>query len=329
MYTAMTNHSNDRPLSAQTEAGRSEAVRFFSEGSAFLIYTHNVPDGDTLGSAAALVLGLRALGKTAFAWNRDGIPTNLSFLNEGEPFLACPPDEERKAFRLVSVDVASDKMISPEDRMVFDLSIDHHAGCTIPCRLLYREPTYPAAGQMVFEILKDLGVPMSREIASALYAAVSSDTGGFRYDSTMPSTMRAAAELLETGIDFARINRLLFDCKSVPQTKIEGVAGGKVRLFYGGLFAMFRLTEEEIRSCGALEEDMVGLNDIPRRIAGVELSAFIRPRQDTLKCSFRSNDKANAGRLAESLGGGGHFHAASFCLPSADLTPEEMEALVL
>ena len=317
-----------KPSQTRQTISDREAVRFFAERDSFLVYTHNSPDADTLGSAAALVLGLRQLGKTAYAWNREGIPTNLRFLNEGTPFiesLSSLPSSFSPT--LVSVDVASKKMLSEEDRHVFALSVDHHAVCSVECENLWLKDDYPAVGQMIYELLTGLGVHIDQPIASALYAAVSSDSGGFRYESTKPSTMLVAADLMRTGIDCAKINRSLFDCKSMARIRLESAAGLKVELHFGNKFALVCLTEEDLKQSGAAEEDTVGLNDIPRRISGVEFSAVIRPKDGAAKCSFRSNGITDVASLAMSLGGGGHKRASSFVRPG--MSVEEMRELVL
>ncbi|MBO4366387.1 MAG: DHH family phosphoesterase [Clostridia bacterium] len=319
----MPNTTTAHPISEE------EAVRFFLERDRFFVYTHQSPDGDTLGSAAALVLGLRQLGKTAYAWNRDGVPDKLSFLNAGDPFWPNGkplPD----GFVPVSVDVASQKMLAEEDRQTFALSIDHHTVCTVMCERLYRKETYPAAGEIVYELLNALHVRIGseeRDIAAALYAAISSDSGGFRYESTRPSTLRMAAALLETGIDCAQINRKLFECKPLSRVRLEGIAYTKVERFEDGKFAWVCLTKADFEAADATDEDADGLNDIPRQLAGVEISAVLRPKGNGYKCSFRSNGKADVAALALSLGGGGHKRASSF---SRDpFTLAEMKALVL
>ena len=135
----------------------SEAAAFFRERDRFLIFTHNSADADTVGSARALVLALRKLGKQADAFNREGVPARLSFLRPEEVFLPeLPPLEGRT---LVSVDVASPRLLSePESAFVFALSIDHHMVNSMQCERLCLRDDFPAAGELVFLLLKELGV---------------------------------------------------------------------------------------------------------------------------------------------------------------------------
>ncbi len=291
----------------------SEAAAFFRERDRFLIFTHNSADADTVGSACALVKALRKRGKQADAFNREGVPAKLSFLHPEGIFLTeLPPPE---GHTLVSVDVASPNLLSgPEASFVFALSIDHHKNNSMLCERLYLRDDFPAAGELVFLLLRELGFAFEREpdISSALYAAISSDSGGFRYASTRPDTMRHAAVLMEAGIDFARINRLLFECKSPVEVAVEKLGYERLELFFGGRFALLAVTREDLLAVGATAQDCEGLNQIPRQIAGVQASAVIRPKGEEIKVSLRSNEDIDVASLASTFGGGGHFHAAGF-----------------
>ena len=303
-----------------------EVLSFFKERDDFLIFTHNSPDGDTVGSAMALVMGLRSLGKRAVAYNREGVPERLAFLPFGEYFTEEVTDTE--GYTLVSVDVASPKMLSlPEAGYTFALSIDHHKVNTVSCERLYLRDDLIAAGEAVFEILRDLGVELTAELALPLYTAICSDSGGFRYQATRPETMRYAADLMGTGIDFAKICRLLFDSKSPSQIAAEKLGYQKLELHFGGRFALVAVTEEELRLAGATEEDTEVLNLIPRQIAGVQMSAVIKPKGNFVKCSFRSNEDIDVAALSQTQNGGGHYHAAGFSMENTSV--EAVRALVL
>lgn len=303
-----------------------EAVTFFRENDNFLLFTHNSPDADTVGSAIALVIALRSMGKQAIAFNREGIPERLAFLKPEEYFLRDLPDVS--GYTLVSVDVASPKMLSmPEAAFTFALSIDHHEVNTIRCKQLYLQDRYPAAGEIIYELLLALGISVTAETALPLYAAISSDSGGFRYQATRPETMRAAAELIATGIDFARVNRLLFENKTPSQIAVERLGYEKLELHFGGRFALVTVTDEELAKVNASEGDTECLNQIPRQIAGVALSAVIKPKGEWIKCSLRSNEEINVAALAQKWNGGGHFHAAGFSVKNR--TAEEVKALLI
>lgn len=304
----------------------AEAAAFLRERDRFLIFTHNTPDADTIGSACALVRALRKLGKQADAFNREGIPARLAFLEADALFLPELPDLEGRT--LISVDIASPRVLSgPEAEFTFALAIDHHEISTVQCERLYLEAYFPAAGEMVFLLLKELGVSPDISIATALYAAISSDSGGFRFSSTRPDTMRIAAELMETGIDFARINRLLFDSKQPAEVAIERLGYERLELHFGGRFALVAVTQEDLSEAGASDQDCEQLKHLPRQIAGVQVSAVIRPKGAEIKCSLRSNEEINVAALAAEFGGGGHFHAAGFSVQGG--TVDEVKQVLL
>lgn len=304
----------------------SEAAAFFTERDNFFIFTHNSPDADTVGSAIALVIALRGMGKRAAAFNREGVPERLAFLHPERYFVTELPDSGEAT--LVSVDVASPKMLSmPEAAYTFALSIDHHEVNTIGCERLYLQDRYVAAGEIIYELLHAMGVAITAETALPLYAAISSDSGGFRYQATRPETMRAAAELIATGIDFARINRLLFENKSQTQIAVERLGYEKLTLHFGGRFALVTVTDGELKNVNAADGDTEVLNQIPRQIAGVQASAVIKPKGEWIKCSLRSNEDINVAALAKAWNGGGHYHAAGFSMKN--VTAEQVEKLLL
>ncbi|HOJ47388.1 MAG TPA: DHHA1 domain-containing protein [Bacillota bacterium] len=308
----------------------NQAARFFLENDNFLIVSHTSPDADTVGSASALVAGLRKLGKNAAAVCDEPIPDRLLFLDANGCFIQNGASETCSSggpnailpsipapFQVqtyVSVDVASATMLGRfEQRFLekfFDLSIDHHLVNTIPCKRRLLCTGYSSSGEIIYELLTLLGVEIDRSIAVSLYGAISSDSGGFRYSATRSQTMRYAADLIETGIDFAKINRLLFETKSLAQIEIEKIAYNAIELYEDGKLAVIVLTADDIAKANAADSDIDGVYQIPRQIAGVEVSAVIRQKGDKVKVSLRSNEYFNVAELAASFGGGGHFHAA-------------------
>ena len=161
-------------------------------------------------------------------------------------------------------------------------------------------------------LMDELGVAIDHDIASALYGAISSDSGGFRYDATKPETHIMAARCLETGIDFAEINRMLFESKTKAQVNLIKTAYNNLELLRDGKFALVAIRPEEVIKCGATEMDFDCINSIPREIGGVLASAVIRQKADGVKVSMRSNTDIDVAEIAKRFGGGGHYHAAGF-----------------
>ncbi len=291
----------------------TEAAAFLAERDGFVVFTHANPDGDTIGSAVAFVRILRSMGKKAVAVCADSLPQKLAFLDKDGVFVKDIPAFIETA---VSVDVASKAVLGGFgtfcDSREFDLSIDHHKVNTLPCRRLLCKPDYIANGEIIYELALNMQLDIDKDIAEALYTAICSDSGGFKYSNTRPETYEYAAAFLRKGIDFAEINRRLFEQKSPAQILLEREAYNALTLHYGGKLAVVAIDEDILASCGASEGDFDSVNQIPRQIAGVEVSAVIRPKKGETKVSLRSNVYYDVAAFAKTHGGGGHVHAAGY-----------------
>lgn len=289
----------------------NEAAAFLKGSDGYLLYTHANPDGDTIGSAVALALALRKIGKKANIFSIDGVPEKLSFLNRKELFIAEEPVGTTE-YNLVSVDVAGPKMLADCKNKSFVLSIDHHKVNSIECENLLVCSDRIACGEIIFKLIDELSVEIDYDMAVALYTAICSDSGGFKYDATKPETHIMAARCIEQGIDFAEINRKLFESKTLSQIALIRTAYKNLELLKGGKFAIVAITPEEMKECGAKESDFDCINSIPREINGVLASAVIRQKSDGVKVSMRSNVDIDVAEIAAKFNGGGHYHAAGF-----------------
>lgn len=293
--------------------GYKEAAALLRERNGFVVFTHANPDGDTVGSAAALVRALWAMGKDACAYCPDNIPAKLAFLARDSIFAPTLPNCIETA---VAVDVASAAMLGKDQGftadMEFYLAIDHHMVSTLPAENRLLKADYIANGEIIYELLPYLGVELDKDIAEALYTAICSDSGGFRYSNTRAETYEYGGALLRTGIDFAAINRRLFEQKTPTQVALEKEAYKSLQLYHGGKLAVVAIDGDTVKATGAADTDFDSLNQIPRQILGVEVSALIRPRGEDVKVSLRSNEYFDVTLIAKKYGGGGHLHAAGY-----------------
>ncbi len=298
----------------------------------YLIYTHGQADADTLGSALALRYALAKLGKRAVICNPGKIPEKLCFLLDKENTVieGLPGG----SFTHISVDIASPAMLAGFDKeyidsLVFDYSVDHHIVNTVKAKHLLCRPEYPAAAEIIAETVRALGVEYDKKLALWLYAGISSDSGCFRYSSTRQSTLRLAARLIGAGIDFAKINRMLFENKTPGAILLEKDAYDNLELYYGGKVAIVCLSEKALKNECVADSDADGVNQIPRQIRGVEVAAVIRRRGDEIKVALRSNDYYDVASLAQKFGGGGHVHAAGcrFYTDESDAKEKILKAL--
>jgi len=304
-----------------------EAAAFLAERDGFVVFTHANPDGDTIGSAVALVRILRSMGKSAVAVCADPIPQKYTFIDNCSAFTANIPANIETA---VSVDVASKAVLGDFgefcEKRPFDLSIDHHRVNTLPCHRLLVRDNYIANGEIIYELGLEMGADIDMDTASALYTAICSDSGGFRYANTRAETYEYAAALIRKGVDFAEINRKLFEQKSKNQIQLEREAYNALTLHYDGKLAIVAMDKETVNRLNVSDNDFDSVNQIPRQISGVEVSAVIRPKGDESKVSLRSNRYYDVAELAKKQGGGGHIHAAGYRYNG---TPKEAaEALI-
>ncbi|MDR2420923.1 MAG: DHH family phosphoesterase [Oscillospiraceae bacterium] len=297
----------------------NECAEWLRARDNFLIITHRRPDGDTIGSAAALAGALRAAGKMAHAL-RNG-ETTARYLPLIEPFHA--PDSFEPG-HIIAVDTASREMFpgaaSGIERV--DLSIDHHPSNTLYAEETLCDPSRASCGELVFDVISRLG-EVSRDMAEALYIAVSTDTGCFSYDNTNAGAFLAASRLAELGADTAGINKRFFRSRSRSRVAIEGFIYSGLEFLFGGKAAVAVITNEMMKRSGADEDDIENIAALPVSIEGVLAGVTIREMKGGgCKVSVRSSPGLSSNEICARFGGGGHAAAAGF---TSDEAPESLK----
>lgn len=289
-----------------------------------LVLCHRYPDGDTIGSAFALGFALRKLGKKVNVMCGDIFPSVYSYIFEN-----FEPEVMKEKF-VVAVDVADRSMLGMLEKPYgdkVDLCIDHHGSNTGYAKDTYVDANSASAGEIIWALLPKLGVEADRQIANALYTAVSTDTGCFKYSNTTPKTLRTAAKLLDIGADGAKINTLMFDTMSMGRLKLERAALESIKFYCGGKIASVVLTNEMFENSGASEGDLEGLSSLPRKVEGVVVGIFLRETANGYKVSVRTHQPANACTICKQFGGGGHSAAAGSFI-KADSVEEALDKIV-
>ena len=272
-----------------------------------VILSHRAPDGDTLGCAFALCRGMRSLGKKANVICADEIPAKYSFMSEGmenQPF-------EAKHF--VSVDIAAPHLLgklTDEYKDKIEICVDHHLNNSIEAPLKLVDSKAAATGEVIWMLLCAMGAAIDKETASCLFAAISTDTGCFKYSNVTSRTHLIAVELMKYDIDCANINFHLLDEVSQAQLELKKLALTTLEYYCDSQCAVITITEDMIKSTNASPEDLDGISNIPRSVNGVECGITMRPIPDGWKVSVRSSEKVNASELCAKFGGGGHKAAA-------------------
>ena len=289
---------------------RNDCAGWLSGHDNFCILTHVRPDGDTMGSAAALCVGLRQLGKNAHLLRNEGASP---FLDKCQ--LGLTKDWPEAGDTLVSVDVASPNMLPEQWKALQDrigLRLDHHGSATsfTPEELV--DPTAAACGEIVYDVLMAMGAEMTKEIAWRLYIAISTDTGCFRYANTTANTYRVAAACAETGAELYPITQELFDTTSISELKLQNWMVDHATFLCGGKAAVCAIPPELEESVS--KEDLEGISGFLRSIEGVKISATIRKTETGCKMSVRAVPGFDAAAVCRKFGGGGHKGAAGASL---------------
>lgn len=288
------------------------AARFMRAHDDILFVAHVSPDGDTLGSCLALYQMALQMGKLAQVVCEEPVPTTYRFLPFADSVL--PIEGARQTDAVMCVDCADISRAGRCEPLVAaakaTFNIDHHGTNNNFADGNFVQQA-AATGELIFQLLQTLRLTLTQDIATCLFAAISTDTGNFAYSNTTPDTFRMAAALAETGIDLSRLNRALF--RTVPYSKVMllGRAIQNIQMFCENRLGMSILTQTDMRECHAMSGDAEGIIDDIRDIDTVEVAVLLRESMDGLvRVSMRSKSIVSVRDIALSLGGGGHRFAA-------------------
>ena len=292
-----------------------------------LILTHSHPDADTAGTGIALYNVLCALGKNVAVACTDELPEHSKFLYDfadgKNVFFGTPFEDSFVPDYVVSVDVASNMLIGnslQEYAKKISLALDHHEINTLSCEILFDEEFSSSAGEtMYFTILEMEGIAgkklINKNTACALYAAVASDSGNFKFSSTSGRTMRCAGDLIELGAENAEISRKLFDIKSIGTFRAEALCTQNVCFFAGGKIAFSFVPKKSLAENDVDETELDTCVQLLRMIQGVEVAVFAKEKTgddgvEKYRLSMRSNEYADVSKICAVFDGGGHKRAA-------------------
>ncbi len=290
-----------------------DIIEELNKGKTFMLYPHVNVDGDGAGSCLALARMLSEMGKECRIYLGDELPAYLSFLDC--PFFVMDP-LGFSAEVAIAVDCGEDGRLPGRlDTFMATpvrLCIDHHIKTKpFDVKHIMNDPHASACGMMILDLFRAMGRTPSKEEAEALYVAIITDTGCFKYSNTTAETHAAIAELYGCGIDHSRLCNMLYENKPFPKIKLEAEIIKRARFFAGGKACLSYATQEMLDMCGAVPGHSEGCVDILRSIEGVEIAIFIKQQQDgNYRASMRAKDYADVAAVALPLGGGGHVRAA-------------------
>jgi phosphoesterase RecJ-like protein len=277
----------------------------------FVISSHARPDGDSIGSQLAMAYALREMGKDVAIVNADPAPGPLMAF-PGVPDITIAPAVEGEFDGAVIMECGDLQRtgVAGLDRF-FVINIDHHPGNSGFGQLRWFDAGAAACGEMVFDLVKALGVPLTVEIATHVYLAILTDTGSFHYSSISPRTFDICRETLEAGVDPVLVARNVYDSNNMGRLKLFGAVLSTMQIDSTGRIAIVYLDHEMARAAGGTYEDTEGLINLPLTVKEIQAVVFFKQNEgDEYRVSMRSKGEIDIGAVAKEFGGGGHKNAA-------------------
>jgi phosphoesterase RecJ-like protein len=293
----------------------------------FVLSSHARPDGDSIGSQLAMAYALREMGCEAAIVNADPAPPPLMAF-PGVPDIRIAPSVEGEFDAAIIMECGDLQRtgVSGLERF-FVVNIDHHPGNTGYGQINWFDPGAAACGEMVFDLVRALDVPLTRTIATHIYLAILTDTGSFHYSSISPRTFDICRECLEAGVDPVLVARNVYDSNNMGRLKLFGAVLGAMQIDQTGRIAIVYVDHEMARAAGGTYEDTEGLINLPLTVKEIEAVVFFKQEKgDRYRVSLRSKGNVDIGEIAKEYGGGGHKNASG-CTVSGPIE-ELQKALV-
>jgi phosphoesterase RecJ-like protein len=298
-------------MTTHSDTAIHRIVNAISGSQRFVLSSHSRPDGDSIGSQLAMAYALRALGKEAVVVNKDPAPGPLMAFPGVRSIVIA--DRVEGNFDAAIIMECSDLLrpgVAGLDRS-FVINIDHHPGNTAYGNLNWFDATAAACGEMVFDLIRLLGVPLTQEIATHIYLAILTDTGSFHYSGISPRTFAICKEALEAGVDAVEVARAVYDSNSMGRLKLFGAVLSAMQIDRTGRIAIVYVDHAMARAAGGSYEDTDGLVNLPLTVKEIEAVMFFKhENDDEYRVSLRSKGHIDVGAVAKSFGGGGHKNAA-------------------
>ncbi|MGL5416679.1 MAG: DHH family phosphoesterase [Clostridium sp.] len=279
---------------------------------------HVSPDGDAMGSALALLNGLRYLGKDAYIISKDVIADNLEFLSLGKEVDGNTVSPKQGTDLVVVVDCGNFERISADLSFYkgFLINVDHHISNDEYGNLNYVDVKAASTGEIIFELLNILSINFNEKtdilnkIGTCLYTTIVTDTGSFRHSNVTERTHNIASKLIGVGVDNTEIYRNLFDNRKMRKLNLMGYAFETARLYFDDKVIVVGLSEDILKKYDCEQEDTSDVIGNLLSVKGVEVAVLLKETADGTKASLRSKNDFDVRRVAECFGGGGHVKAS-------------------
>ena len=289
--------------------GFSEAETFIRNCKDAVIITHRSPDGDCVGAGFAMKEILQQLGIRSRVVCHDVFPKRYDFLTE------VGAGEEFEPQTIIAVDIADTKLMGRYQEIYGDkvqLCIDHHISNKNYAEKTLLHAEASAACEVIYDLAKFMGIKITEHCAKCLYTGMATDSGCFKFQCATAHTHEVVAEIMReySNINFAKINRNMFEAKSYGRIKLESEFNNIAETYLDGKLCIIAVTKDMMNTLGVSDEELEGFASLTIQYEGVEVGIFMRERQDDYKCSFRSADEVNVSKICELFNGGGHIKAS-------------------
>lgn len=306
----------------------NKVIDLIKKANSVVILAHDSEDADAVGSSFAARLALLGMGKDVQCVFSETPEERIRFL--GDDYKVFDESDIPEADLCLCLDCGDVNRIGKR-KAIFEKAkttacIDHHHTNVGFCDADFIDSKAPATGEILYNLFIEMGVEITKDIARELYAAISSDTGSFKYSNVRPETFLIASELIKKDIDHAEIARKLFDTENLKTIKFKGHLMNSLEQYFDGKLNIVMAPDSLISEYGIEEKDTGDIVNIPRAVKGCEIAVSIREAKEKNKISFRSNGKYDVSKLAEKFGGGGHIMAAgaAFRSKTIDQVKEEV-----
>ena len=277
----------------------------------FVITSHSRPDGDAIGSQLAMAFALRQLGKDVRVVNRDPAPPPmLAFPGVSGIEIADRVEDPGDAVIVMESGDLSRTGVAGLDRG-FVINIDHHVGNTMFGAINWLDVSAAACGEMVFDLVRDLGVSLTHDIAFHVYVAILTDTGSFHYSHVSPRTFEICRLCVEAGVQPPAVARSLFDSNTLGRLKLFGAVLNGMELDGSGRVATLCVDRRLAADCGSTSDDTEGLINMPLTVKDIQAVVFFKESDEgAWRISMRSKGAIDINAVARQFGGGGHTNAS-------------------
>ena len=300
----------------------NEISKSIEDSKNIAVVSHINPDGDNLGSLLGFGLSLVRFGKNVEFVKSDIIPEDYTFLPGADKLSGY--GQSRKYLDLLIVLDSSDPTRLGDNKILLDeakvvINIDHHVSNSMFGDIKLVDAKASSTGEIVYKLIEYLNLPIDTEIATCLYAAITTDTGRFSYQSVTGETHRIAAKLYDEGIDGYEINKRLYQTRSLKRTRLFSRAMADMELLFDGKAAIIKISRKMLEETGASMEDTEGIVEFLRDTDSVEAACLLKEiDENQVKVSIRTKNTIDANKMCSSFGGGGHIRASG-CTISATL----------